>query len=391
MIDLDHNATTPLHPKVREQLARVLAREDLGNPSSQHRRGQAAREVVEAARRRVAGALEAEPLGVTFTAGGTEADNLAVLGVARALRRAGRPCGVLTSPLEHPAVRDAADRLAAEGVAVQRVEVDERGRIDPERVGWWLRQRPELGLVSLAAANHELGNAYDVAGIVAQVRAVRPSVLVHTDAVQAVGKVPVSLAGWGVDLLSLSGHKLGGPAGVGALVHGRGLSVESLLAGGQQERGRRPGTEATLLVHGLGHAVALAVDERVQRHASTAVVRARARAGLLDLGARIHGDPEHHTGNTINAAFEGCDGELLMMNLDLAGFAVSTGAACSSGTPEPSPVLLALGQPPARAREALRLSLSPATTEEQIDALLAALADIVPRVRDAGSSLRSAS
>jgi cysteine desulfurase len=381
VIDLDHNATTPPDPRVRAAMAELLARDDLGNPSSQHGRGRAAREVVEAARRRVAAALGAEPLGVTFTAGGTEADNLAVLGVARELRARGRPHGVLSSPLEHPAVAAAVARLAAEGHPVELVPVDRAGRIDPEEVGERLRASPELGLCSFSAANHELGNAYDVPAMVAAAREARPEVLLHVDAVQAVGKLPVSLAGWGVDLLSVSGHKLGGPAGVGALVHHRGLRLDPLVWGGQQERGRRGGTEATWLVHGLGLAVELAAAEQPQRHAHMATRRRRLAVGLLELRARIHGDPVSHVGNTLNVAFSGCPGELVMMALDLEGIAVSTGAACSAGVVEPSAVLRALGQPPAMALEAVRLSLSPATTDAEIDAVLAALARVLPRIR----------
>ena len=247
--------------------------------------------------------------------------------------------------------------------------------------------RPELGLVSLSAANHELGNAYDVPAMVAAARATRPEVLVHADAVQAAGKLPVSLAGWGVDALSVSGHKLGGPAGVGALVHSRALRLEPLARGGQQERGRRPGTEATWLVHGFGLAVELAVAEQPARQAAMAARRERLARGVRELGGRIHGDPERHVGNTLNVAFEGCAGELVMMALDLEGIAVSTGAACSSGLAEPSPVLRALGQPPEQARQAVRLSLSPATTDAEVDAVLAALAAVLPRIRAAGSSL----
>lgn len=383
MIDLDHNATTPPDPRVRAALAELLRREDLGNPSSPHARGRAAREVVEDARRRVAAALGAEPLGVTFTAGGTEADNLAVLGVARALRAQGRPHGVLTSPLEHPAVGAAVAQLAAEGHPVELVPVDGAGRIDPEGVGERLRARPELGLVSLSAANHELGNAYDVPALAAAARAARPAVLVHSDAVQAVGKLPVSLRAWGVDMLSVSAHKLGGPAGVGALVHTRGLRVAPLLRGGAQERGRRPGTEATWLVHGFGLAVELAAAEQAQRRATMALRRERLLAGVTRLGARIHGDPEHHVGNTLGLAFPGCPGELVMIALDLEGIAVATGAACSSGLAEPSPVLRALGHGREEALEGVRLSLGPATTDAEVDTVLAALARVLPRIRAA--------
>ncbi|MCH9681171.1 MAG: cysteine desulfurase [Deltaproteobacteria bacterium] len=390
MIDFDHNATTPVDARVRAAMADLLARDDLGNPSSRHRRGQAARDVVEGARRQVAAALEAEPLGVTFTSGGTEADNLAILGAARALRAAGRPHGVLTSPLEHPAVVAAARCLEAEGHPIAWVPVDAQGRIEPGRVGTQVAQHPEVGLVSLAAANHELGNAYDIPGIVEAVREAREGVLVHVDAVQAVGRRPVSLGAWGVDLLSVSGHKLGGPAGVGALVHTRGLKLAPLRHGGGQERGRRVGTEPWLLIQGFGLAVALAASEQPQRFAAMSVLRARLAAGLREQGAQIHGDPEHHTGNTLNAAFEGCEGELVMMNLDLAGFAVSTGAACSAGVAGPSPVIEALGLPPGRAAGALRLSLGVDTTAADVDGLLAELRTVVPRVREAARH-RSAS
>ncbi len=390
MIDLDHNATTPIDPRVRAAMTKLLLRDDLGNPSSLHRRGQAAREVVEAARRRVAAATGAEPLGVTLTSGGTEADNLAVLGVARALKAAGRPHGVLTSPLEHPAVTAAAGRLAAEGHPVAWAEVDARGRIDPGAVAERLRRAPEIGLVSLAAANHELGNAYEPAALVEALGEHRPRVLVHVDAVQALGKCPVSLHRWGVDLLSVSAHKIGGPAGVGALVHRRGLTLWPLRYGGQQERGRRAGTEALLLIHGFGLAAELAAQEQPQRRAHADALRQQLVTGLMRQGARLHGDPERHIGNTASLGFPGCEGELLMMNLDLAGFAVSTGAACSAGVPEPSAVLRALGLDLTRAREGLRISLGPSNRPEDIDALLAALHEIVPRVRASVSCERGA-
>jgi cysteine desulfurase len=387
---LDHNASAPLDPRVAAGM-RSLLDEPGANPSSVHRRGQRARAVLEGARRRVAAAVGAQPLEVTFTSGGTEADGLAVLGVARALRRKGQPHGVLTSALEHPAVREAVAVLERDGHPRVLVANDGEGRIHPDAVAQTLGRHPEVGLVTLAAANHELGNAYDVAAIVAAVRELRPDVLVHTDAVQAFGKVPVDFDGWGVDLLSVSAHKVGGPAGIGALVHRRHQVIEPLLAGGHHERGRRPGTENLLGAHGFGIAAELAANERADRHARCRDLRARFLEGLGAVeGARVLGDPDLHVGNTALVAFEDCDGELLMMNLDLAGFAVSTGAACTAGTLEPSPVVLGLGLGESAARSTLRVSVGPGSEEADIDGLLAALPEVVARVRaareDAGGS-----
>ena len=358
---------------------------ELRNPSSVHARGRSARGVIEASRRAIAEAIGAEPLEITLSSGGTEADNLAVFGAVWWRAQRGEAAGLLTSPLEHPAVLGAAQTLRAQGHEVRFVPVDDQGRIDPQDVAAALREHPGLGVVSLAAANHELGNAYDVAGWARAAREVRPDAVLHTDAVQALGKVPVRWRDWDVDMLSVSGHKVCGPAGVGALIHRKGVRLAPLMVGGHQERGRRPGTESVLLAHGLGVATELAVSERPQRRASTEAVRERARAGLLELGARVHGDPEHTTGNTLNVAFDGVPGEMLCMALDLEGFAVSTGAACSAGTLEPSPVLLALGLPRERAAEAVRISVGPQNTTSEIDALLDALPALLQRIREASA------
>lgn len=384
MIHLDHNATTPLDPEVAAAMGVALERAMRGgNPSSVHGLGRAAREDVEAARRQVAEGLGCDPLEVVFTSGGTEADNLAILGAARARARAGAPSGILTSPIEHPAVSAAARVGAAEGHAWITVSVDSAGRIDRDTLVDLVARHPEIGVVSLAAANHELGNAYPIPDWVAACRAVRPDLWFHTDAVQAVGKLDVDFAAWGVDLLSVSAHKLGGPMGVGALLVRRGLRLDPLTRGGAQERGFRPGTENVLGIVGFGAAVARSTVARAERQRHVRRVEARLREGLLALGARIHGDPEHTTGNTLNVAFPGCEGELVSMNLDLEGFAVSTGAACSSGSVEASPVLLALGLPPREAREAIRLSWAHTTRDEEIERLLAVLPGIVTRVRAA--------
>jgi len=382
---LDHNATAPLDPRVRDVVIATLCDDGLqANPSSVHSAGQRARSVVEQARRAVARAVAAQPLEVTFTAGGTEADNLAILGAARALRVAGRPCGVLTTAIEHPAVLAPAQALAREGHPLILLAVDGCGRIDPRALAETLVAHPEIGLVSLAAANHELGNAYDVAELSATARAANPAVVIHCDAVQAFGKLPLDVRRLDVDLLSLSAHKIHGPKGVGALIHRRGSELAPALFGGPQERGRRPGTESIAAIAGFGKAAELAVAELTRRSEHTGSLVRRLRTGLMRLaGARIHGDLERSTGTTVNVGFAGCDGQLLLINLDLAGIAVSTGAACSSGTLEPSPVLRALGQAPEQAREALRISVGKDTTNEDVDALLAALPEILERVRGA--------
>jgi cysteine desulfurase len=382
---LDHNATTPLDPRARDAMVAALTDPFLqGNPASVHSSGQRARAVVEQARRALARAVAAEPLEVTFTSGGTEACNLGVLGAARALRAAGKPAGVVSSPLEHPCVLAAARQLAREGHPLTLVETDARGRIEPAALAAALRDSREIGVVSLAAANHVLGNAYDVPALVRVAREIAPHVIFHCDAVQALGKLAIDFRAWDVDLLSVSAHKIGGPKGVGALIHRRRLTLQPIFFGGGQERGRRPGTESVAALAGFGVAARLAADELPARRAHALALTSRLRAGLSDMSETIvHGDPERSAGNTVSAAFAGCDGQLLAMNLDLSGFCVGTGEACSSGTPEPSPALLAIGLAPELARATLRFSVGPQTSEADIDALLAALPGAIARVRGA--------
>jgi cysteine desulfurase len=386
VIDFDHNATTALEPRVRAAMIELLEDPSLdGNPSSVHGRGRAARGVVEAARRELAAALGAEPLGVTFTSGGTEADALALLGSCRWLRRAGRPSGLLCTVIEHPAVLGAGERLAAEGVASAFVEVDGRGRLAPEAVVAALRANPELGVLSIAAANHELGNCHDVPAIVAAVRAqVERPIVIHSDAVQAFGKVPIAFDAWDLDLMSVSSHKIHGPKGVGALVHRPQLELEPLWVGGSQERGRRVGTESVLGIHGFGVAAGLVARELEQRRNNFVPLRERLLVGLRACVSDvvIHGDAERTLGNTVMASFPGCSGELLLINLDLEGIAVSTGSACNSGKLSGSKVLHALGVAPELASSALRVSLGKDSRAEQVDVLLERLPTIVARVRE---------
>ncbi len=382
---LDHNATTPLDPRVRDAVIAVLADERLqANPASVHGPGQQARAVVERARRAVAHAVGATALELTFTSGGTEADNLAIFGAARALRAAARPAGVLTTAIEHPAVLACARALAADGYPHVVLPVDGHGRVAATQLQQCLQAHPEVGLVSLAAANHELGNAYDIPQLVRATREVAPLVLIHCDAVQAFGKIPIDFRGWDLDLLSLSAHKIYGPKGVGALVHRRGLQVAPLLFGGPQERGRRAGSEAVALIAGFGVAAELAAAELSTRRAHTRSLVEYLRQALATLpGAQVHGDLEASTDTTVNVGFAGCDGQLVLIGLDLAGFAVSTGAACASGSLEPSPVLLALGLAPQAARSALRISVGTATSQADLEALMTVLPGVLSQVRGA--------
>ncbi len=389
VINLDHNATTPLDARVRAAMVDVLSREGLGNPSSTHGLGRATRDLVEAARRAVAAAVDAEALGVTFVSGGTEADNLAIVGGARSLRARGLPCGVVTTRVEHPAVVAAAAALEADGVPVVWVPVDEDGTLSAEAVATVVREHPDVGLVSIAAANHELGNVYPVEAIAAAVKAERPEVLVHCDAVQAFGKRPVSFADWGVDLMSVSSHKIYGPAGVGALVHHTYTKLAPLSFGGSQERGRRVGTENWMAVHGFGVAASLASEAAHGHTEQLRPWRDRIAQAVLEAGGRVHGAPG--LGNTINFAFEGAPGELMCMNFDLEGIALSTGAACSAGSLEPSKVILALGQPAERAAEAVRVSMGRTTTEADVQTLIERLPTIVGRVRAAHGTQEYAS
>jgi tRNA-specific 2-thiouridylase len=379
-IYLDHNATTPVRAEVAAAVAAALAAGP-GNASSTHAAGRAARAAVEAARREVAALLGVGPDELVFTSGGTEGNNLAIRGLARAAAAAralaGRP-HVVSSPLEHPSVLGALDALAAGGFDVSFVAVDAAGRVTPEALRAALR--PETVLVTLAAANHELGNGYDVAALAAAARA--GGALFHTDAVQA--------AAWaapppGADAATISAHKLGGPQGVGAIFVRRGLDLPPLIAGGHQEHERRAGTENVPGIVGLGVAARLLRQERAEAAARVAALRDRLEARLLEVpGARVHGDRARRAPGTLNVAFAGAPGQLVAIALDLEGVCVSTGAACTSGSLSPSAVLRALGLSDREAGEAVRFGLGRGTTEAEVDRVAALVPAIVARVRGAG-------
>ena len=368
-IYLDFNATAPLLPAVRAAMTQAMA--DPGNPSSIHAEGRRARDHVERARDRVTRLVGRPREQVVFTSGGTEGNALGVLGLAAVAEQRGLPRVVAVAAVDHPSLRGAVAALVARGWRPHPIAVTgEGGLVAGSLAG--------VGLVALAAVNHELGTVADAA-VVAAARAA--GALVHIDAVQAAGKL--ALGTLDADTLVISAHKLGGPQGVGALV----VALDDglpLIDAGHQERGRRPGTENTLGIIGFG-AAAEAADPN-----SWATVHAlgdRLEAGLRALdGVRIHGAGTPRIGGTINAGFAGARGESIVIALDLAGVAASTGAACTSGSVLPSPVLLALGLAPDQAREAVRFSLGRTTTADEIDAVLARLPAILARARRSTST-----
>ena len=384
---LDHAATSPVRPEVAQQIAEDLVG-GLGgwaNPSAQHTAGRRAGALLAEARARLAGALGVDAHEVMFTSGGTEADALVVSGRARAV-----PGGrLVVSPIEHPAVLDSARTAVAElGAELGLLEVDATGRVVLDSVARAMAPSADAGrshvsLVSVMTANNETGVVQDMAALVARVReasgAGRPNeagyVPVHSDAVAALGKVPVDFHGWGLDAMSLSGHKLGAPVGVGALVVRRDLGLTPATGGGRQERGVRSGTQDVVAARALALAVELAVAEREEQESRLAVLRRRLLERVNALPG-VHATlPEsaNHVASTAHLWFEEADAEALLMALDLAGIDASAGSACHAGVTQPSHVLLAMGFEEGPARSTLRCSLGRETGPDDVDRLLAAL------------------
>ncbi|HVR00493.1 MAG TPA: tRNA 2-thiouridine(34) synthase MnmA [Polyangia bacterium] len=383
-IYLDHAATAPLRAEVVAAMTAAL-RGPAGNASSVHAAGRAARAAVEAARREVAALLGVAGEEIVFTSGGTEGNNLVVRGLARsAAARLGpgaRP-HVVSSPLEHPSVLGALAVLASEGLDVSYVAVDANGRVTPAALRAALR--PETVLVTLAAANHELGNESDVAALAAVARA--GGALFHTDAVQSAPWRALEVGAAGVDAATISAHKLGGPQGVGAVFVRRGLDLPPLVVGGHQEYERRAGTENVAGIVGFGTAARLVATERADTAARIGELRDRLAARLLQVpDARVHGDVAARVPGTLNVAFAGAPGPLVAIALDLVGVCVATGAACTSGSLAPSAVLLALGLDDRAAGEALRFSLGRDTTAAEIERVAALVPELVARVRGGAS------
>ncbi|OIP10209.1 MAG: cysteine desulfurase [Rhodocyclales bacterium CG17_big_fil_post_rev_8_21_14_2_50_68_7] len=368
---LDHNATAPLDARVLEAMLPYL-RSRFGNPSSRHEYGRHARRAIDAARSQVAAVVGAHPTEVVFTGGGSEANNLFLKGAAACLR----PGVVAISAIEHPSVREPARQLAARGWRLREIGVDPLGRVDADAFEQALAG---ARLVSVMLANNETGVIQHTGALAERARALR--VPLHSDAVQALGRIPVDFRALGVSALSLSSHKIGGPQGAGALVLDKRIELAPLIAGGGQERGLRSGTENVAALVGFGLACELAVDALAQEAPRLRELRERIERGLASLGARVFGAGAERLPNTVFFALPGIDGETLVAQLDRAGFACASGSACSSASPEPSHALLAMGVAADVARGALRVSLGRGNDARDVERFLAALADTAARLK----------
>ena len=377
---LDYNASCPLHPEVAEEVCRAI-REDFGNPSSVHMYGQRAKAALDRARAAVADLLGAAPADVVFTAGGTESDNFAIRGAAEALAPAGRR-HLVASRIEHEAVLNTMKALGRRGWSVDLVPPTADGVIEPDRLRAAIRD--DTALVSVMHANNETGVIQPIAELAALCH--ERGALVHTDAVQSAGKVPVDVGVLGVDLLSISAHKFGGPKGVGALWMRPGSRLVPLLTGGRQERTRRAGTENVPGIVGLGAAARIVLDKLESEARRLTEMRDRMEGAIIAAvpGSVVNGGKAPRVPNTSNIAFDGVEAESLLIALDLEGIAVSTGSACSSGTVDPSHVLMAMGLPPERVQGSIRFSLGAGTTGQEIDRLLEVLPQLVARLRTVG-------
>jgi cysteine desulfurase len=377
---LDHAATTPVLPEVRDAIARSLE-EDFGNPSSVHHHGRRARRSVEDARDRVAAAIGASPGEIVFTGGGTEADNLAVKGAALKLR--GNGDHVVTTSFEHHAVLDSVEAVERAGLRVTLVAPRSDGIVAPLDVGAAVERSTTV--VSVMAVNNEIGTIQPVGEIVEATTRANGRALVHTDAVQALGNIPVNVHEWGVDLASFAAHKVGGPKGVGALFVRAHTPLEPVIHGGGQERGLRSGTLNVAGIVGFGVAAELAAKEVHEKSERLLGLRTRLWDGVRATvpGAELNGDWDRRVAGNLNFSVPEAEGETLLLLLDQAGIACSSGSACASGALDPSHVLLAIGVPRARASGSLRMSLGRPSSTGDVDAVLAALPEIVATARRA--------
>jgi cysteine desulfurase len=373
-IYLDHNATTPLHPEVKKAMTEAL--EVFGNPSSYHDPGRRARERIENARRTIADFIGAKPEEIVFTGSGSEANN-AVFNPLSSQQSPRRE--IITTTIEHPCVLRAAARLAELGVPMHFLDVDETGKVYLDQIESLLSDA--TALVSVMTANNEIGTIQDVGQIAKMCR--KRGALFHTDAVQAVGKIPVSVDEIGADYLSFSAHKLYGPKGIGALYVRHGAPFAPLIRGGHQERGRRAGTENTIGIIGFAKAIEMRKAEMAEEAERLTMLKRALRQGIARAipEATFNGHPTHSLPGTLNVSFAQTRGEAIQLALDLEGIAVSTGSACTSGSLDPSHVLMAIGLPAEQALGSIRISMGRTTTAADIERTAQALAGIVTRTR----------
>ncbi len=373
----DYNATTPLAPEAADAVMRAM-RDDFGNASSVHHFGQQAKARMDEARSAVASLLNADPSEIVFTSGGTESDNLAIRGAADAIEPTGRR-HLIASAIEHEAVLNTLRALARRGWRTTLLRVDHSGIVSPDRLREAIDR--DTALVSVMHANNEIGTIQPVAALAAIAH--EHGALMHTDAVQSAGKVPVDVRALGVDLLSLSAHKFNGPKGAGILWIKRGTRMQPTVTGGKHERNRRAGTENVAAIAGLGVASTLAAGKMSAETARVSALRDRLEAGILGAvpGTAVNGARDPRVPNTTNISFERVEAESLLIALDLEGIAVSTGSACSSGTLEPSHVLKAMGLPSHRTQSSLRFSLGMFSTDAEVDRVVEVLPRLVEKLR----------
>jgi len=384
---LDHNATAPIHPEVKKTI--IKAMEVYGNPSSLHEPGRKARALIEEARGKVASLINAVPEEIIFVGSGSEANNtvinLSSCPVCRSCDLSGCKKGkkIVTSTIEHPCVLEAAACQKERGIGVSYVNVDKYGKVKMDEYQKLLAEKPAL--VSIMMANNEIGTIQDIKKLCELAH--EHGALFHTDAVQAVGKIPVDVRELGVDYLSFSAHKIYGPKGIGALYIRKGAAFCPFIRGGHQERGRRAGTENSLGIIAFGKAVEMRRGEMAAEFKRLSALKARFKAGIEKniSDIQFNGHPQDSLPGTLNVSFSGAEGETLLLYLDMEGIAVSTGSACASGSLDPSHVLLATGVPAERCHGSLRMTMGRDTTAEDIDYVVGKLTEIVERVRKISS------
>lgn len=380
---MDNNATTPLHPQVKEEM--IKAMEVFGNPSSLHQFGRAAKAMMQEAREKVASFIGGSPEEIIFTGSGSEANNTVLSILVCPSRecdcsKVGKFRRIITTVIEHPCILETAKCLSDRDIKVSYLSVDQYGKVRIEELEDELKKGPAL--VSIMTANNEIGTIQDIKQISRLVH--QYGSLFHTDAIQAVGKIPVAVNDLEVDFLTLSGHKVYGPKGIGALYVRRGTPFCPLIRGGHQESGRRAGTENTLGIVGFGKAVEMRKEEMPSEHERLLQFKERLKEGLKNNIDHIYfnGHPQDCLANTLNVSFPGAEGEAILLYLDLAGIAVSTGSACASGSLDPSHVLVAIGIPIEYAHGSIRISMGRNTTLEDIDYMIEVMPGIIKRIRN---------